>query len=119
MADSADILFKHKKKDIGKVKVFRLLDDGSFDCGKELLFGDEWKIILTGPETVFVIECLDSPVTDDIIVQGDAGLTLSQTASDSKKRWELSIVPDNEQPEAPTTVNVSLGEDEPDEDDTT
>jgi hypothetical protein len=115
MANSAEILFMHRKKDINTVNAYRLMDDGTIDSGKEMLFGEDWKVYLPGPEARAVMECLDSPITDDIRWQAEDGLKLSISVSESKKRWELKIVPDDNEPPAPTTVNVSLGEDEPGE----
>ncbi|MCP4149563.1 MAG: hypothetical protein GY757_17590 [bacterium] len=111
MANSASIIFKHRKKNVKKVNAYRLLKDGTFDAGKELQFGEKWKILLPGPEATFVLECVDDEISDDIIVKESPGLQLS-ILKKSKKRWELKIKPDNEQPLSPTTVNVSLDDDD-------
>lgn len=112
MADRADFYVKNAVT--GDIRINRLLPDGSSDLDIAIANGAEEIVHLPGPEVSLRIS---APEGIDIRehpfkVKSDVDLAVSHSRSGST--WTLKIDANDLPPDAPTTVNVSVGEPEPD-----
>jgi hypothetical protein len=97
MADRADVYVRNGLTGSiqGDIHVTRKLPDGSSDFDTAIAYGNEEQI------------SKDCPFK----VKSDVDLAVSCSRTDSN--WAIKIVPNELPPDVPTTVNVNLGEDEP------
>ena len=95
------------------VNVARKLPNGSTDYETTITAGANERIPVQGTEASLVIS-LPTQVQDlktcPIKVKKDVDLAVSCSRTD--RCWTLQILPNNLNPEVPTTVNVSVGPDE-------
>ncbi len=111
MANRADVLVKNMFT--GGIQVIRKLVDGISDLEMTLEKGNQEKIYLPGPEVELVIK---APAALDIKesftkVKSDVDLTISHSRTHSS--WTFKIEPNDLPPDSPATVNITIGDDEP------
>lgn len=109
MADRADVSVKNVLAD--EINVIRQLPDGSSDVNIVIAGGNEEQVHLPGPEVSLVIK---APIGMDIKgcpVKVKSDVDLDVSCSRTNASWSIKIVPNELPPDAPTTVNVNIGED--------
>jgi hypothetical protein len=94
------------------VQVSRKLADGSTDLNISVDPGDNEKVPIQGTDVSLVIEAPAGIDIKDYILKSKAGVDLAVLVSRTDSHWKINIVPNDLEPEAPTTVNVNVGEDE-------
>jgi len=110
MAEQADVFVKNNLTDT--VVVQRKLANGTIDLTENVAPGTvSPRIPLIGLD-VFII--INAPAGVDtktcpFKVRADVDVTVACSRTDSY--WKLQIVPNSLPPDAPTTVNVSVGDD--------
>jgi hypothetical protein len=113
MANRADVYVRNGLPDNVNINVIRKLPDGNNDLETTIANGNEEMVHLPGPEVSLVISAPEGTEIKDypIKVKSDVDLAVSYSRTDSN--WAIKIVPNELPPDVPTTVNVNLGEDEP------
>lgn len=97
----------------GSIDVARKLANGSNDYETSIAAGAEKRVPLQSTDVYMVISApgqVQDLKTCPIKVR--AGVDLSISVSRTDRCWTLQITPNNLDPEAPTTVNVSVGPNE-------
>lgn len=110
MADQADVYVKNKLTN--DIHVARKLSNGSIDVEETISNGNTEQINLGSTDVSLLITPPGGTDIKDcyICVRPDVDLDVKCSRTDSK--WTLKILPNSLPPEAPTTVNVTIGEDE-------
>ncbi len=111
MADKADVYVKNALAD--DVHVIRKLPDGSSDLDITIANGNEEMVHLPGLEVSLLINAPEGLDTKDCPFKVKSGVDLAVSCSRTDSNWAIKIVPNELPPDVPTTVNVNLGEDEP------
>ncbi len=94
------------------VQVSRKHPDGSTDLNISVAAGSTEKVLLPGTDESLIIR---APAGIDItgcFIKGKAQVDLAILFSRTDSLWKINIVPNDLDPEVPTTVNVNIGEDE-------
>jgi len=115
MADRADVYVRNGLTGSiqGDIHVTRKLPDGSSDLDITIANGNEEMIHLPGPEVSLVIDAPEGVDSKDCPFKVKSGVDLAVSCSRTDSNWAIKIVPNELPPDVPTTVNVNLGEDEP------
>lgn len=113
MSEKADFFVNNQlKKDI---QVFRKLADGSRDLDTLISNGNKERIPLPDTEVSLVINAPEGNGTDakacHLTIRSDVDLNVSYSRRHSN--WTIKILPNDLRSEAPTTVNVNIGEEGP------
>ncbi len=97
----------------GGITASRRLPDASeasiTNVGKEV----KEKLTLLGPDEWIVIRAPEGMDTRNCFLKVRADVDLETVHSRSDSMWTIKIVPNRLPPDAPTTVNVTAGNDEP------
>jgi hypothetical protein len=111
MADRADVYVKNVLP--GDINVIRKLPDGSSDLNTTIAYEGEEMIPLQGTEVSLIINAPEGVDTKDhpVNVKSDVDLDVSCSRTDSN--WNVKIVPNDLPPDAPTSVNMTMGDDGP------
>lgn len=113
MAEQAYVYIKNKLTAAGSIHVFHKLPDGSeasnclIDNASQeriILIGTEEWIEINAPEGMDSTKCWAA-------VKSDADASISY--SWESPNWTIRIVPNTASPNTPTTMNVTVGDDEP------
>jgi hypothetical protein len=112
MANRADFLIKNVLTD--DITVFRKTPDGSIDFDITIANGNEEMIPIAGPEVSLVINAPEWVDTKDCPIKVKSYVDLEVLYSRTDSNWAIKIIPNDLPPDVPTTVNVTLGDDEPD-----
>jgi hypothetical protein len=112
MADRADVYVKNTLTD--SINVIRKLPDGSSKPPVTIATGIEEKIYLPSPEVSLVIYAPTGVDTKDCLLKVQSDIDLASAYSRTDSTWTFRIEPNDLPPDAPITVNVTLGTDEPD-----
>jgi hypothetical protein len=112
MADQADFYVKNKSAGAA-ITVSRKLPDGSTDLTTTIPVGSSEKIYLGGTDFSLIINGPTGKDTKSLYLglKSDVDLDVSCCRTDSI--WTIKIKPNSLPPEAPTTVNVTVGTNEP------
>jgi hypothetical protein len=113
MAENAEVIVKNRLRVEGDVKVSRKLPDGKTDFNAAIAWHKKGKVVLPDPDVSLIIAAPAGMDTRDcpITVLSDVDLIINY--SRSKSFWQMRIDPNDLPPQVPTTVNVNIGEDEP------
>lgn len=111
MANRADAYVRNVLAE--KIRIFRKLKDGENDLELNAAQGEEVKIPLPSTEESLVI-C--APPGQDCrnykaLTKSDVDLEIIYSRTDSC--WRIKIIPNNLPSEIPTTVNITIGQEEP------
>jgi hypothetical protein len=107
MANQADVIIKNNFANVGGIKVLKLKETAT------IADGSNERIPLPGPEVALVIQAPEGKDTKFCMLKVQSDVDLSVTASRTNSTWTLQIIPNELPPDVPTTVNVSVGDDEP------
>ena len=94
------------------VQVSRKLPDGSTDLNVGVDPGNTRKVPIQGTDVSLVIEAPSGIDIKECFLRSRAEVDLAVLFSRTDSYWKINIVPNDLEPEAPTTVNVNVGEDE-------
>jgi hypothetical protein len=94
------------------VQVSRKLADGSTDLNVGVDPGNTQKVPIQGTDVSLVIDAPAGVDIKDCFLRSRAEVDLAVLVSRTDSHWKINIVPNDLDPEAPTTVNVNVGEDE-------
>ena len=94
------------------VQVSRKLADGSIDLNIGIDPGKTERVPVQGTDVSLVIEAPAGIDIKECFLRSRAEVDLTVLFSRTDSHWEINIVPNDLEPEAPTTVNVNVGEDE-------
>jgi len=111
MANKADVIVRNVFFD--SVQVVRTVPDGTNDLDVSLDMGVQEKIILPDTETALSILAPDGLDVKEapIKVKSDVDLNVSHSRTNSS--WTFKIEPNDLPPDTPTSVNITLGDTEP------
>jgi hypothetical protein len=117
MAEKAEFYVKKSFKDGFQgfkdgFQVVRKLQDGIEDINRTCTLSDEEMVPISDAETSLVIKAPPGTDLKECWVKVRADVDLSIVLSRSNAYWAFKIIPGSSPPEAPTTVNVTIGEDE-------
>lgn len=110
MANKADVYVKNVLTD--EINVLRKLPDGSSDLEIAIATGNEDMVHLPGTEVSLLINAPVGMDTKDCPINMVSDVDLSVSCSRTDSNWILQIVPNELPPDAPTTVNVTCGDEE-------
>jgi len=111
MADQAYVYVKNNLT--GGIDASRMLPDGSVASTTTIGSGNREKITLLGPEEWVVVTAPDGVDSKTCVASVKSDVDLDTLHSRTDSNWTLKIVPNELPPDAPTNVNITLGEDEP------
>ncbi len=111
MANRADVFVRNVSSD--NFQVIRNAPDGTNDLEIALGKGVSEKIHLPEPEVALAIKLLEKDDTKDTPIKVKSDVDLSVFHSRSRSCWTFKIVPNNLPPDSPASVNITLGDDEP------
>lgn len=114
MANQADVNVKNAFSDNVTINVKRLLQNGTSDLEVNLEKGEAQEINLPSTDVKLVVT-LPGEVdlrTCFLTVKTDVDLETIHSRTESK--WTTRIIPNELSPDTPTTVNYTVGQDEPD-----
>ncbi len=94
------------------VQVSRKLADGSTDLNVSVDPGEEEMVPVQGTDVSLVIEAPGGIDIKECFLRSRAEVDLGVLVSRTDSHWKINIVPNDLEPEAPTTVNVKIGVDE-------
>jgi hypothetical protein len=109
--EQADFLVKNSFK-TAAVQVSRRPADGSTDFSVGIDPGNTERVPVQGTDVSLVIEAPVGFDIKDCFLRSRAEVDLAVLVSRTGSHWKINIVPNDLEPEAPTTVNVNVGEDE-------
>jgi len=111
MANRADVIVKNVL--FNGIQLVRKLDKGDPELEMTLKKGKKERIHLPGPEVALIIKAPSDMDTKDspVRVRSDVDLTVSHSRTHSM--WTFKIEPNHLPPDAPATVNITIGDDEP------
>ena len=115
MANYADVLVKNRiKNEVKSINVTRKLPDGTTGYHTVLSQGGQEEINLQSTDVSLVIDVIDGLDTKEYWVTVKAAVDLETVYSRTNKNWTFKIIPNELEPEIPTTVNITIGDIEPD-----
>ena len=109
MAEQANVYVKNNSTD--NIYVVRKLQDGTSDLEITIANGSVEMVPMTGPDLWLIINAPGGSTAGYRVIVRSGIIDLA--VSSSQDRWRLKIIPNDIPPEVPTTVNVDVGEDEP------
>jgi hypothetical protein len=111
MVEQADVYVKNISADglMGDIRAIRKLPDGSSDIDVTITPGNEEKILLWSTEVSLIISPPNGWTIDDCLCDVRKGSDIV-SCSETDPNWTIQIkVPNDGNPEGPTTVNVDVG----------
>lgn len=110
MAEQADVFVKNNLT--STIVVQRGLSGGTFDLEESVAPGTVSPVIpLIGLDVFIIVNAPAGVDTKTCPFKVRADVDVSVACSRTDSYWKLQIVPNSLPPEAPTTVNVSVGDD--------
>jgi hypothetical protein len=94
------------------IQVSRKLSDGNTVSSVSIAAGSTEKVSIQGTDVTLVIEAPAGIDISGYFLRSKAEVDLAVLFSRTDSCWKMNIVPNDLEPEAPTTVNVNVGEDE-------
>ena len=114
MANNADVTVKNVFSDNVTVNVKRRLQDGTIDQEVNIAQNEAEQVHLPSPEVALVITVPGGMDLRDCLLKVKTDVDVENIHSMTDGNWTLKIIPNDLPPEVPTTMNVSVGQDEPD-----
>lgn len=111
MAEQADLYLKNISMD--DINVIRNLPDGSSDLAVTIASGNLEQFYLGGTDVSLNIIAPPGVDTKNYSIKVRADVDVMTVSSRTDSSWTIKIVPNDLPPDTPTTVNVYVGEDEP------
>jgi len=111
MADQADVFIKNGMR--GDINVRRKLSTDRYDLDVTFGEGEQESIKLPDTDVSLVIQEPNGKDLKNCKFQVDSDVDLVILYSRSESYWEIKVQPNDLLQDMPTTVNVNIGEDEP------
>ena len=111
MADQAYVYVRNNLT--GGIDATRMLPNGSAASTTTIGSAALEKIILLGPEEWVVVTAPAGVDTKTCVMSVKSDVDLDTLHSRTRSNWTIKIVANELPPDTPTTVNITLGEDEP------
>lgn len=113
MTDQAYVFVNNKLDRTGSISVIRKLPNGDDASESTIGNGDQEKITLLGLDEWVVINAPEEmdPATCYVAVKSEVDVNISYCWE--APNWTIKIAPNNSPANTPTTMNVSVGDDEP------
>jgi hypothetical protein len=113
MANQADVNVKNVFSD-KTINVKRKLQDGSIDLEVNIAQNSEEQVQLPSPDVSLIISAPDGMDLCDCLLKAKTDVDLETKHSRTDGNWTFNIIPNQLPPDTPTTMNVTVGHDEPD-----
>ena len=113
MISNAKVLVKNVFTEDKSFRVVRKPTENTIDFDQMLAKGSDEFIDLLSPDVLLVIHAPEGMDLKKCEIKVDAGVDLDVDYSRSDSTWTFKIAPNNLDPETPTTVNISVGDIEP------
>lgn len=113
MANQAEVVVRNKFY-AGGLEVNRKKADGSTEFNTTIPIGKNEGIPLLDTTTQLVIQTPAGKDGKECFLRLRSSVDMTVTFSRTNSTWSFQIIPNELPPDIPTTVNVSVGEDEPD-----
>jgi hypothetical protein len=114
MANQADVNVKNAFTDNVTINVKRLLQDGTSDLEVNLAKGEAKEIKLPNTEVTLVVTVPGEVEFRNCLLRKKTDVDLETIYSRTERKWSTRIIPNDLPPDVPTTVNYTVGQDEPD-----
>lgn len=112
MPERADVYVKNALEK-GDLKVSLKHGNGTPVHGNYIVKGNRERVYLGDAEVSMIIDLPGLPGTKEYLFKVLSGVDITMSFSRSKSRWTMKIDPNDLENETPTSVNVEVGEDEP------
>lgn len=116
MANNADVTIKNVFTSDVTVNVKRCLPGGTVDLEVNIAQNEAEQVQLPSPDVSLVITVPGGMDLRNCLLKVRTDTDVEAVHSRTNGNWTLKIIPNNIPPDAPTTMNVSVGQDEPDSD---
>ena len=113
MANKADVNVRNILAENTNINVIRKLQDGSSDLDVTIAYNNDDQIHLPTPDVSLLVTAPEGMDTKDCSVHVKSDVDLEILSSRTNSNWIFKIVPNELPPTAPTTVNVEIGDKEP------
>ncbi len=114
MANQAEVTVKNVFSDNVTVNVKRRLQDNTIDLDEDILQNQAKQVHLPSPEVALVITVPEGMDLRDCLLKVKTDVDVENIHSRTDGNWTLKIIPNDLPSDAPTTMNVSVGQDEAD-----
>ncbi len=114
MANNADVNVENVFSNAVTINVKRVLQDGSSDQDVNIVQNEAKQVHLPNPDVKLLIQAPVGIDLRDCVLKVKADVDLETKHSRTDSKWTLKIIPNDLPPDVPTTVNVTVGQDEPD-----
>ena len=114
MANNADVTVKNVFSENVTVNVKRRLQDGTVDLEVNVEQNGAEQIHLPSPEVALLITVTGGMELRDCFLKVKTDVDANAVHSRTEGKWTLNIIPNEIPPDVPTTMNVTVGHDEPD-----
>jgi hypothetical protein len=113
MANNADVNVKNMFGNNVTVNVKRRLQDGTIDQDVDIVQNEANQLQLPSTEGALLITVPGGMNLRDCFLKVKTDVDVEAIHSRTEGNWTLKIIPNDIPPDIPTTVNVSVGQDEP------
>ncbi len=113
MANKADVNVKNVFNTNVMLHLKRQLQDGSSDLEINVAQGEVKMVQLPDPNVSMVIQAPEGMDLRDCLIKVKSDVDLDVQHSRTLSYWTLKIIPNDLPPDVPTSVNVVIGQDEP------
>lgn len=113
MAEQVEVYVKHALKGVkDDIRVARRLPDGTSDVNTAISKGNKEKFYLAGTDISLIISAPTGVDTKDHPIKVKSDIDLMVLCSRANSNCTVRIAPNVSPPDAPLTVNVTMGGDE-------
>ena len=113
MANKADVNVRNILAENTNINVIRKLQDGTSDLDVTIAYNNDDQIHLPTPDVSLLVTPHNGMDIKDCPVNVKSDVVLGILYSRTNSKWILKIVPNELPPTAPPTVNVEIGDKEP------
>lgn len=114
MANEAEVYVKNVFTGSETINVKRLEQDKSVSLDVDVIKGASEQVQLSSPDVQLVVTAPEGKDTRDCLMRVTSDVDLDVINSRTDSTWTFQIIPNSLPPDQPTTVNVTIGQDEPD-----
>lgn len=114
MANNAYVNVKNVFSDNVTVNVTCRLQDGTIDQDVDILQNETKQVQLASPEVTLVLKAPEGMDLRDCLLKVKTDVDVETIHSRTDSNWAFKIIPNTIPPDIPTTMNVTVGHDEPD-----
>jgi hypothetical protein len=114
MANNADVNVENVFSNAVTINVKRVLQNGASDREDNIVQNEAKQVPLPSPDVKLVIQVPEGMDLRNCVLKVKADVDLETKHSRTDSNWTLKIIPNDLPPDVPTTVNVTVGQDEPD-----